>query len=185
MGELLNVTSLVVAFAAVALSSVLSWRAVAVARDGNHIPVVTDLLAPHRNPDFIRKERLVHEKLKEFDLEAGFDALPDPMWEAAVVVSEQYQMLGYLVVCGLADADLLVHQVRHGAIRTWVAIEPLVQAERRLRGGEFSFLNSFERFVEIARSVDVQVSDVVDGRWRSPDGRSAERRLPTVTRAGS
>lgn len=169
MGLILNVTSLLVALAAVAVSSVLSWRAVAVARDANHLPVIADLLAPHRNPDFMRKERVVHEKLKDFDPGTGFDGLPEPIWEATVVVAEQYQMLGYLVICGVADAALLVHQVRHSAIRTWTAIEPFVRVERQLRGGEFSFLNSFERFVEIAKSVDVQLPDVEHGRWRSPD----------------
>jgi hypothetical protein len=169
MGNLLNVMSLAVALVAVALSSVLSWRAVALSRDANHFPVITDLLSPHRTPEFIRKERLVHEKLKDFDPESGFDGLPDPMWEAAVVVTEQYHMLGYLVACGVTDADLLVHQVRHGAIRTWMAVESFVRAERRLRGGEFSYMNSFERFVGLAKKVDVQSPDVVDGRWRSPD----------------
>jgi hypothetical protein len=169
MGGLLNVISLTVTLVAVALSSVLSWRAVNLSRDANHFPVITDLLSPHRNPDFIRKERLVHEKLMDFHPDSGFDGLPDPIWEAAVVVTEQYHMLGYLVMCGVTDADLLVHQVRHGAIRTWEAVEPFVQAERQLRGGEFSFMNSFERFVEMAKKVDVQIPDVVDGRWRSPD----------------
>jgi hypothetical protein len=118
MGDLLNVISLAVTLVAVVLSSVLSWRAVALARNANHFPVIADLLSPHRDPDFIRKERLVHEKLKDFDPDSGFDGLPDSMWEALVVVTNQYHMLGYLVMCGVADADLLMHQVRHGAIRT-------------------------------------------------------------------
>jgi hypothetical protein len=165
MDDLLDVMSLTITIVAIAVSSVLSWRAVSLSRDANHFPVVTDLLSPHRDPEFIRKERMVHEKLKDFDAASGFASLPEPMWTAAVVVTEQYHMLGYLVACGVTDGDLLVHQVRHGAIQTWTAVEPFVRAERRLRGGEFSYMNSFERFVEIAKKIDVQAPDHVDGRW--------------------
>jgi hypothetical protein len=68
-------------------------------------------------------------------------------------------MLGYVMLNRLADGELLVRQVGHGAIRVWEAIEPHIKAERRKRGGEYSYMNSLERFVERAKQIDVTVPD--------------------------
>ena len=139
--------------------SVLTWRALALARNANHFPVVVSLLAPHRNPDFIQKQRHVIDHLAEFDPKVGLFGLPEPIRSYAIEVSEQYHMLGYVMTNQLADGQLMASQVGHGAICTWEAIEPYVKVERRNRGGEYSFMNSFERFVERARMIDITVSD--------------------------
>jgi hypothetical protein len=149
------------------VSSVLSWRAVTLARNANHFPVISDLLAPHRDPSFVHKERGLVEKLRDIDPEHGFDGLPEPVWRDAFEVCHQYHMLGYVLDRQVTEGRMIVEQVRHGAIRTWYAAEPFIRAERRIRGGEYSFMNSFERFVREAERVDVGVPDRhVTGRRR-------------------
>ena len=172
---MINMLSLLVTLVAVSVSSVLAWRALALAKNANHFPVVVNLLAPHRNPDFIRKQHYVVEHLSEFDPESGLGGLPEPIRTYAIEVSEQYHMLGYVTLNRLADGNLLTTQIGHGAIRTWEAIEPYVKVERRNRGGEYSFMNSFERFAEMARRIDVTVPD--DRRRGTRRFRREARRL--------
>ncbi|AGZ45005.1 hypothetical protein AFR_33735 [Actinoplanes friuliensis DSM 7358] len=156
---MINVVSLLVALIAVIVSSTLTWRALTIARNANHFPVIVSLLAPHRRPDFIRKERHLVDHLGDHDPELTLEGLPEPIRTYAIEVSEQYHMLGYVAANGLADGTLLTTQVGHGASRVWDAVQPFVAVERRNRGGEYSFFNSFELFVELARKIDTSVPD--------------------------
>jgi hypothetical protein len=151
-----NIATLVIAVSAMGISSAFTVRALRLSRNANHLPVVTNLLAPHRDPAFLEKEDYVNAHIGDHDPAAGFQGLPEPIRSFAFTVCQQYQLLGYLSRYNLADERILAAQVRYNALRTWAAVEPHVRGERQLRGGEFTFLNSFEEFMRGAQEMDPQ-----------------------------
>lgn len=152
----INVITVVIALSAMGISSAFTLRALRLAQNANHLPVVTNLLAPHRNPAFLAKEDHVNARIAQHDPAGGFQGLPEPIRSEAIEVCQQYHLLGYLSRYDLADQRILAAQVGYNAIRTWSAVEPYVRAERRLRGGEYTFFNSFEGFVRAAKAMDAE-----------------------------
>ena len=122
--------------------------------------MVSNVLAPHRDPIFLAKEDYLNDHIADHDPEGGFRGLPEPIRAYAIEVCQQYQLLGYLSRYGLADQRVLIAQTRYNAMRTWSAVEKPVRAERRLRGGESTFFNSFELFVNVAAQMNADVEMV-------------------------
>lgn len=118
-------------------------------------------MAPHRDPEFLRKERYIRDHINECDTASGIDGLTEPLRSYVITVCQQYQAIGYVSRYDLADGHLLAVQVRHSATQTWEAVKPLVRGERQIRGGEFTFLNSFEAFVRKARALDMAAEERV------------------------
>jgi len=150
----INIAALSVALLTTTITSLLTLRALRLTRNANYLPVVLGLLAPHRNPSFIDKEDFVVEHIGDHDPAGGFRGLPQPIKSHALEVCQQYHMLGYLTRYNLADGQALAAQVGYNAQRIWASVEAHVRAERHLRGGEYTFFNSFESFVEAARELD-------------------------------
>lgn len=169
-----NIATLLIAVSAMGISSAFTLRALRLSQNANQLPVVTNLLAPHRDPVFLAKEDFVNAHIGEYDAVVGFHGLPQPMRAHALTVCQQYQLLGYLSRYELADARIIASQVRHNALRTWAAVEAHVRAERDLRGGEFTFLNSFEDFVRSAQLIDPE-SEMVWRNKRHPAWRQWQR----------
>ena len=156
-----NFATLVVALIALGISTAFNLRTLRIAQAANHLPVVSSVLAPHRDPAFLDREDYLNDHIGEHDPAAGFRGLPEPIRAYAVEVCQQYQLLGYLSRYGLADQRVLIAQTRYNAMRTWSAVEAHVRAERRLRGGESTFFNSFELFVNVASRLDADVEMVM------------------------
>ncbi|MFG1990616.1 hypothetical protein ACGFJ7_11645 [Actinoplanes sp. NPDC048988] len=147
--------ALLVALAAVITSSILTWRALRLNHNANHLPIVLDALKAQRTADFTRKEAQLWEELPRQDPALGFMRLPEPLRGHAFDIACYYQHLGCLAEYGVADWDFIAVQVEYRMLRTWSCIEPYVRAEREIRGSETSFLNSYERFAGRVRQLDV------------------------------
>ena len=91
--EIFNLAALAVAFFATLTSSFLAWQAIRVNQNMNHMPVVLEVLKPHRTPDFVRKEIAVWEELPSHDPKLGFFDLPEPIRSYAIEVGTYYQVL--------------------------------------------------------------------------------------------
>ncbi len=67
-----NVAAIAIGLAAILSSSMLTWRALRLNQTANHLPIVLNLLAPHRTAEFLTKEKHVWDNLKDYDPALGF-----------------------------------------------------------------------------------------------------------------
>ncbi len=158
MSQLTNVLALVVALAAVVTSSFLAGRALRLNQNANHLPIVLDALKAQRLPEFTRREAELWEELPKHDVALGFTRLPEPLRGRAFEVSCYYQHLSYLAEYGLADWDFIAVQTTYRMLRTWGCIQAHVYAERKYRGSESSFLNSYEVFAGKVKQTDIDAA---------------------------
>jgi hypothetical protein len=154
----LGVAALVVALVAVVSSSALAWQALRQDQNANHLYVTLDLLKAQRVPEFYRKERKLWDELPKHDASLGFFDLPEPVQSWAVEVAMYYQALAYVSEYGFGDRDFIAVQTHYRLVRTWQCIEAHVRGERKLRGGENTFLNAYQRFAEWAATMDVDAA---------------------------
>jgi hypothetical protein len=149
--QFVNIGTLAIALVSIIASWLLARQALKLNQNSNHLPVVLDLLATQRTAEFLRKEKRLWDHLNEYDEDLGFFELPEPIRSDAIEIALYYQSLGYVSEYGLADGELITIQAHYRMLRTWDTIKPFVQGERRLRGGENTFLNSYELFAGHAR----------------------------------
>ena len=153
--QIINLAALATALGAIVASSLLSLRAIRLAQNANHVPIIVNLLAPHRSGEFVGKETELWNKLQNQDSDCGFQNLPEPIRSYAFDIGLYYHVLGYLSEYGLANREFVIVQTRYRLLRTWEAIRPFVEGERRLRGGPDTFLNSYERLAAEAADLDI------------------------------
>jgi len=155
---IINVGALATALAAVGTSSLLTTQALRLSRDANHMPVTLTLLAPHRTPEFVRKETLIWKEVGACDPALGFFQQPEPMRGHMIEIGLYYQSLSYVSEYGIADGEFIGVQTQYRLVRTWGVLEPFVKGERILRGGDYTFLNAYETFAGKARVMDVEAT---------------------------
>ncbi|MEV0899528.1 hypothetical protein [Actinoplanes sp. NPDC049802] len=158
VSQMINVMALLVALAAVAASSILTWRSLRLNHNANHLPIVLEAMKAQRTGEFTRKEAELWEELPKQDVKLGFMHLPEPLRSCAYDISCYYQHLGCLAEYGVADWDFIAVQIEYRMVRTWDCIAPYVYAERQNRGSQSSFLNSYERFAEKVKKVDIDAA---------------------------
>jgi hypothetical protein len=177
--QIINLGALLVALTALTTSTFFTWRVVRLTRDANHVPIIIDLLAAHRDGEFRRKEERVWQELPECDVSAGLSGLSGDLRYDVFEVIQHYQAMGYISENGIVDGQFLASEIRHSTLLTWSAAEPLIQVERQVRGGEFTFLNAFERFAALAQSIDPKTHPRPVGRRRSLRAAVAAPRGPS------
>jgi hypothetical protein len=72
--------------------------------------------------------------------------MSDDTHDAVYNVCAYYQMVGYLVAFGVLDRRLAILAHHYRVIKTWSVVRPYVEAERGIRGSDYSFLNFLEDF---------------------------------------
>ncbi|MFI7599172.1 hypothetical protein [Actinoplanes sp. NPDC049681] len=169
--DLISLAALTAAIIATATSSLLAWQALRVNQNMNHIPVVLEILKPHRTPEFVRKEIAVWDEISKHDAALGFFALPEPIRSYAIEVGTYYQVLSYTSLYGIADGEFIAVQTQHRLLRSWDCLREHVNGERALRGSSNTFLNAYEEFAR-------QVADMdIDAATRRLVGRSGKLKL--------
>lgn len=158
VSQSINLMALLVALAAVVTSSFLTWRALRLNHNANHLPIVLDALKAQRTGEFTRREAELWEELPKHDVALGFTKLPEPLRSCAFDISCYYQHLGCLAEYGVADWDFIAVQTTYRMLRTWDCIQPYVYAERHNRGSQNSFLNSYERFAGKVKKTDIDAA---------------------------
>lgn len=94
---LLAVVALVVSVAALAVSSLLSWRQLTSMRHTNHLPVTVELLTrDFMDESFQASERLALTGLPAADPDAGFSGLPEPLRSAVARVERDLRGAPFL-----------------------------------------------------------------------------------------
>ncbi|MEV4177709.1 hypothetical protein [Nonomuraea sp. NPDC049709] len=156
--DVINLAALTVAIIAIASSSFLTWLALRINQNMNHITAVMDLLKTHRTPEFIRMEITLWNDLSQHDPALGFFRLPEPIRSHAIEVGFYYQVLGYACEYGFIDGDLIAVQTQYRLLRTWSSVRAHVAGERIVRGGENTFFNAFEELVKKAEALDVDAA---------------------------
>jgi hypothetical protein len=154
LSAILNVIAALASVAAVLTSTFLATQALRYSKNANHMPVIIELFKEHRSTEFRRKEQYVWREIPRQDSTKGFSGLPRKAKIYATDVALFYLMIGYLSEYKISDPELLALQVQYRLLKTWQVIEPHVREERILRGGEYTFLNTLEVFVERVRSLD-------------------------------
>jgi hypothetical protein len=118
-------------------------------RDANQLPVVIDLFRELRADTFITREQEIWHSLPgNEDPSKGFGGIPTPLRTYAYDICLYYQTVAYLVNFKLLDHELAYTALHYRILRTWSSVEPFVRGERAIRGGENTFLNSFETFAK-------------------------------------
>jgi hypothetical protein len=158
VSQSLNAMALLVALAAVVSSSLLTWRALRLNQNANHLSIVLEALEDQRTGEFTRKELELWEQLPKHPVELGFAGLPEPLRSSAYDISCYYQHLGCIAEYGVADWDFIAVQTTYRMLRTWDCVQPYVHAERRNRGSENSFLNSYEWFASNVKKTDIDAA---------------------------
>ena len=154
LSSILNLIAVLATVAAVLSSTFLTRRALRYSKSAIHVPVIIEVFNEHRSAEFVAKELFVWREMARQSPAKGFSGLPKRLRANATAVAVFYLMVSYLSEYGISDPEMLALQMRHRLLRTWQVIEPYVKQERILRGGEFTFLNTLEVFVERVREVD-------------------------------
>lgn len=154
LSVILNFIAVLASVTAVLTSTFLAAQALRYSRNANHMPVIIGLFKEHRSAEFVAKEQLVWRELPQQNPDKGFSDLPKDLKDCATEVAMFYLMVSYLSEYKIADQEMLGLQVQYRLIKTWEAIESHVRQERTLRGGEFTFLNTLEVFVQRVRALD-------------------------------
>jgi hypothetical protein len=110
-----------------------------------------------------------------------FSDLPRKIRVQATDIALFYLMIGYISEYEMCDQEFLALQVQYRLLKTWQAIERHVKQERILRGGEYTFLNTLEVFVERVRALDSdaiahRMFNRINGSLPSRDRHLMERR---------
>ncbi|WP_406401110.1 hypothetical protein OH805_18900 [Streptomyces sp. NBC_00879] len=156
---LFNIVNLVMSSMALAATSLLAFRQARLMRQGNHMPVLLEFFKESGTSEFLNKERRAcMEASTVSDTQGGFASLPEFIRDDAYDVCMFYQRLAYLVAWGMIDRELAIVFSHYRVTTTWHAMKRFVEAERRRRGSEYSFLNQLEEFVEMVEAQ--QPSDI-------------------------
>jgi hypothetical protein len=153
ISTVLNIAALFASLLALAISSILALRQSRLMRDANQLPVVIDLFRELRADTFITREQEIWRSLPgDQDPAQGFGGIPTPLRTYVYDVCLFYQTVSYLVKFKMIDDGLVYTALHYRILRTWSSVELFVRGERALRGGENTFLNSFEEVAEVIRS---------------------------------
>jgi hypothetical protein len=156
LSSVLNLAAALASVAAVLTSTFLAMLALRYSKNANHMPVIIELFKEHRSAEFVAKEQFVWREMPRQDPTRGFTKLPKRTKAHVTDVALFYLMISYLSEYRISDQEMLALQVHYRLLRTWEAIEPHVRQERSFRGGEFTFLNTLEVFVERVRALDTE-----------------------------
>jgi hypothetical protein len=151
--------SLIIALAAVAVA-IWQVRASAKATERtNSLPIMSAAFDEFRSADFQGHLRRVWNEAPADVPESGFQALPDEWRGSAYRVAYFFEYLGLLVAYELAPRDSIIDFSANLVVRSWRALEPFIEAERRYRegaGGGVSsgFVSHFEHLVVLTMGQD-------------------------------
>jgi hypothetical protein len=153
----LNIAALLASVLALAVSSLLALRQSRLMHDANQLPVVIDLFRELRRDTFITREQEIWSSLPgNVDPSQGFGGIPVPLRTYVYDICLFYQTVAYLVNFKVVDQELAYTALHYRILRTWSSVESFVHGERAIRGGENTFLNSFEKVAEEIRNQHIK-----------------------------
>jgi hypothetical protein len=145
LAVVLNILAVTASFAALAISTSLSFRQVTYARHANHLPFAAQMLQEWRDPTFVRDEEFVHQQLADdHDSALGISGLPLETKQRVLHVLSFYQSVAALAVFDIVDRDKIVFMLGRRALRSWHALEPFILTERNNASPNVTMYSLFE-----------------------------------------
>lgn len=126
--------ALLMSVIALAVSTLVGWRAIRLSRQANAVPMLVDLFREHRSAEMAKARRFVYTQLAELNLSGGLASLTDDGREMIRVLSCYYDNLGALVAHGIVDLDIVAGYMGSSVVSMWDEMQPLIAAERAAAG---------------------------------------------------
>jgi hypothetical protein len=129
------------------------------AERSNALPILSAAFDEFRSAEFQGHLRRVWNEAPGHVPEKGFQALPDEWRASAYRVAYFFEHLGLLVAYELVPKDSIVDFSANLVVRSWRALAPFVEAERRYRkrtgdGMSSGFVSHFEHLVALTLAED-------------------------------
>lgn len=162
--SVIAVTAVLVAIWHVRTSAAASARS-------NALPVASAAFNEFRSKEFQGHLQAVWNQRPTEVPAGGFESLPETWRDSAYRVAYFFEYLGILVAHGLVPTDLIVDFSANLVVRSWRALEPFIEAERRHRRDtcepaniSAGFVTHFEHLVCLAfdgagRPYDTRIHD--------------------------
>lgn len=176
----INLVAIIISILALGISSFLTLRQAALARQANQISIFVDLLSEVRSVDFRRREQAVWQNLPQHSAAGGFDQLPEEDRVNAEVVCSYYSALAYCIAIGVLDHDLALAPIQSRLIATWETVHPFVIGERERADYGSSYFSLLEDFVMQAKRTDIRRAEERLSRRAFPDLRPNRRLRRTL-----
>jgi hypothetical protein len=136
--DILSVVSLVISLVSLLTAARLAVRQSALMRHANELPIFIELTQEFRSPDFQHAEEYVLRKLAtEHSPDLGISNLPEDAKVAVSTVLTFFSTFGAYIAFGLADEKIVISIFGYRANRAWVALEPYILGERKLRNDDY------------------------------------------------
>jgi hypothetical protein len=148
-----NIAAIAISLTAVALSAFFGLRQLRSMQKANSTIVAIELLTRDcRSNDFLESEEFVLYQLSSSPSKDGVGGLPPEQRRHVSRVGLFFSSLGALSVFGGIETRMIVSLVPSRARRAWLALEPYILAERRLRSP--TYLSFFEHLVCLIADAD-------------------------------
>jgi hypothetical protein len=145
----LNIISLAISIAAVAVSVAFAFRQTKMMETANTLPVLLDFFREFRGDEFRKKQSIMLDKLPSVSADNGLCHLPEEVQRPTIYVIHYYDNLGAMVAHGLISADVVLSVYGESVDRCWRLVEPYIKQERDIRGDpEYQIL--FEHIASLA-----------------------------------
>ena len=153
MSLALNIAALVVSLCAATFSAFFGLRQLRSMQRANSTTVAVELLTREcRSNEFLDSEEFVLYKLSGHPPDSGVNGLPPEARRHASRIGLFFSSLGALSVFGGIETRMIVSLVPTRARRAWLALEPYIIEERKLRSP--TYLSFFEHLVCLIADAD-------------------------------
>jgi hypothetical protein len=151
----ISLVSVVLALAAVGVSSWQVRASIISANKANALPVVSEAFREWRSPHLNDAFRNLLTTTEEQVMGESFEALPPKLREDAYEVCTFFDYLGTLVLHGIVNEDVIVGGFGTRIVQVWKIMEPLIWHERKYREDHFppgtpkGFMEYYEHLVKL------------------------------------
>ncbi|MEH1167762.1 hypothetical protein V6V47_20495 [Micromonospora sp. CPCC 205539] len=153
MSLALNIAAITISLAAVALSAFFGLRQLRSMQKSNSTMVTIELLTREcRSNDFLESEEFVLYELSSSPPEDGLSGLPPKHRRHVTRIGLFFSSLGALSALGGVETRMITAMVPSRARRAWLALEPYIILERKLRSP--TYLSFFEHLVCLINDTD-------------------------------
>lgn len=134
--DITALVSLAISLVALATSGLIAVRQAALARNANHLALVTAVMQ-NVNGDLLHSEDCLRAELTT---DSGpLSGLPEPIRGHALRTAYEYQTIGYLSRTGVVDRDVVRHATGVRVVNAWTLLAPAIQSERERNPGRPGF----------------------------------------------
>ena len=136
---MISVLSLVISLIALAITSFVSLRQVALMRRANLLPAFVDLLQEFRSGDFYSHQDFILYKLRNYSAKEGYSGLGENERTHFLMMFDYMSSMACLVSFGIVDIHHVFAMYGYVFQDMWAQMRPFVDKERELTNREIGF----------------------------------------------